>query len=179
VKTVVLLILGLAWVAVLVPAWLQRRVERKPADSIAQFQTQLSVLERRLEVVKAEPGGRRLTTNPAGGYQVGYGGGRARPGAPTMTLSAARRRRRNVLSLLFVVALVSVVPAVFWAGRFVLVSLAAVALFVGYGAVLRQIQVRKEQRAKIRYLPRRVAAGVGAGVVGGVAEPALLRHVGT
>jgi hypothetical protein len=165
VKTVVLFILGLAWAAVLVPAWLQRRLEKKPDDSIAEFQTQLSVLECRLEVVKSDPTGRSIPPSSARAS-------RGLSGSPSMTLRQARRRRRVVLGGLFLVSMASVVPAVLLGGRFVPVSLACAVLFVGYGTILRQIQVRKVQRSKIRYLPRPV-------VPSAVAQPALLRGVGS
>ena len=42
----VLVILALIWAAVLLPPYLQNRRETRPGDSIANFRSQLSVLER-------------------------------------------------------------------------------------------------------------------------------------
>jgi hypothetical protein len=149
---------------VLVSGWFQWRPEKKPADSVAQFQNQLSVLERRLEVVRNEPTMRQS-------YAVAEVHASRPAGAVPVTLRDAQLRRRNVLGALFLVTCASLVPTALWGGPFVTASLAAAGTLGGYLLVLRRIQVRKLERAKVRYLPNRRS--------GDLRQPALLHHLGT
>jgi hypothetical protein len=147
---VVLFLLAVIW-AVYLASWIRSRTEHRSVNSISSFNKHLSVLER------TSPARQGLATSPANpmpsGYSgpVGLGAVRRRAG---MTLSEARRRRRDVLYTLGGVALVTLMLAVVVGGSFVWLHLLADVLLVGYvGLLVHTRRLATERRHKVRYLP--------------------------
>ena len=85
--TLVLLILGAVWAAVLIPPALRARAEASPGDSIGHFHKQLNVL-RRTGGLAPVPGKGGAGTAPVGALVTP---------ASSSPVSQARRRRRDVL----------------------------------------------------------------------------------
>lgn len=153
----VLVILAAIWAAVLVPPYLQNRRETRPGDSIANFRSQLSVLERttpgrssnlsrldvgRYEVPRYAPA---ATRRPTGGY--------AMPSASAMRRAEARRRRRDVFLTLLGAVAVTFLLALAMGGAVWMVHLAVDAVFGAYVFMLISIQQQQADRAnKVRYL---------------------------
>ncbi|MBA3267927.1 MAG: hypothetical protein H0T70_06685, partial [Acidimicrobiia bacterium] len=77
--TLVLVVLALIWVAVLLPGFIRRRSEVRPAESISAFRQQLTVLRRRPAVSR----GLVPERPPAHAYVPG-------PAAPVTSLAARR-----------------------------------------------------------------------------------------
>jgi hypothetical protein len=155
----VLVILGLIWAAVLVPPYLQNRRESRPGDSIASFRRQLSVLER------ATPEGRARATvtridsrpewSPAPQMAAAYRPARpARPAyRPASTMSAARKRRRDVFLTLLGAVGVTFLGAIALGGMVWMLHLVVDAAFAGYVALLVKIQQETaEKDLKVRFL---------------------------
>ena len=127
----VLLGLAVVWAAFLLPSWLRRRREGRPADSVLSFRRQLSTLER---------------ATPGGGYApisqpiARHSGPRSR--------AEARRRRRDVFYALLAATVVSLLLAVVMQGP--MLCLGALG---AYTALLVQIQRRTLERVqKVRPL---------------------------
>ncbi len=140
----ILFVLAVVW-AVYLASWLRNRSEHKSVNSISSFSRHLSVLER------ATPGGRQSTSaRPvAAGQFPGYAPARRN----AMSLSTARRRRRDVLFVLAGAAAVTLVLAVIVGGLFVPLQILADVLLVGYIALLFQGQRRAaERRSKVHYI---------------------------
>lgn len=131
----VLLILAIVWAAVLLPPWLQKRSESRPADSITSFRNQLSVLERR-----SAPG------SSHGAY--------APVAMSAMTRSDARRRRRDVLFTLAGAASLTLALALVLGGPVLYVHLALDTMLAGYVLLLVRAQrLASERETKVRFLP--------------------------
>jgi len=139
VTILVLFILATAWVAALLPPWLRKRNEGRPADSILSFRQQLSIIGR---------------ATPAG---VG-GGHVARPVPPpgVLTRSDARRRRRDILFTLAAATVLTSAMALVLQGVAIAAFLVVGGLLFTYTALLIQVHKRSvEREAKVRYLVTR------------------------
>ena len=135
----VLCILATAWAVALLPPWFRRRSESRPAASILSFRQQLSTLQR------TTPAGR------AAHFERARGELRRRPGV--MTLSAARRRRRDVLSTLAATTGLTSVMALVLGGVAVAAFAVMVGFLSGYVSLLIRAHKRSIQRvAKVSYL---------------------------
>ncbi|MBI2709647.1 MAG: hypothetical protein HYX34_08110 [Actinobacteria bacterium] len=142
--TVLLVILGVAWTAVLLPPYLRRRNET--ADSITSFQTHLSTL-RRAGPGRMAPMARPFpSTIPRPTV--------AAPMASPTARAAARRRRRTVLVTLAGAAAFTLLIAVAFGGRIWVAQAVLDAILVGYAYLLVQLRKAAAERAvKVRYLP--------------------------
>jgi hypothetical protein len=174
----VLVILAVIWAAVLLPPWLQRRSESRPADSITSFRNQLSVLERRAGTVPGARMHRRpsridLTTpSPTVSYGLARPSGHVVPPSLAAARRAeSRRRRRDVFFTLAGAAGLTLVLALVLGGPVWALHLAIDVLLGGYVLLLVQVQQRQLERDhKVRYL----AGSVGSVGRVGRPEPALL-----
>jgi hypothetical protein len=147
---VVLFLLAVIW-AVYLASWIRSRTEHRSVNSISSFNKHLSVLER------TSPARQGLTASPTHRPTAPYSGpvgmGAIRRHAG-MTLSEARRRRRDVLYTLGGVALVTLMLAVVVGGSFIWLHLFADALLLTYvGLLLYGQRLASERRNKVRYLP--------------------------
>ena len=148
----VLFILAVVW-AVYLASWFRSRTEHRRVNSISSFNRHLSVLER---TSPARHGISAVARSPRPPSIYGP----VRTAGPGMTLTDARRRRRDVLYALTGVALVGLVLAVTLGGPFVVLCVLAVALLAGYVvALVRAQQLAQERRAKVRYLRQTDFAG--------------------
>jgi cytochrome c-type biogenesis protein CcmH/NrfG len=158
VTLVVLLILAVIW-SLYLASWMRNRAQVRSANSISSFNQHLSVLER------ARPAGVPTPVHPIAARTRAS---LARPhdplvrppqvrgllSGPPITLADARRRRRQILSLLAVVTVVSFVPWLVLGGAFVSLAVAASTALVTYLFLLVRAQKLAEERyAKVRYLP--------------------------
>jgi hypothetical protein len=151
----VLVILGLIWAAVLLPPYLQNRRESRPGDSIASFRHQLSVLERATPEGRARATVTRIDSRPewaptpqmASAY-------RPRPVARrATTMSATRKRRRDVFVTLLGAVGVTFLLAVALGGMVWMLHLAIDAAFFGYvGLLVKMQQETAEKDLKVRFL---------------------------
>ena len=150
---VVLLILGIVWAVFLVPQVVRWRAEQTSTDSVGVFRDQISVLRR---------------TTPGAPY--GAAGQVMR--APTISMSTARRRRRDVLAGLLA-GMVASLLVWFVTGSSMLLTLHLVldGLCAVYVVMLARARaLAAERELKVRYLP-------GTGDLAahyGHAEPELL-----
>jgi hypothetical protein len=179
-----LVVLGILWIAFLVPPMVRSRAEGRPADSISAFRRQLATLRR------TRPGASRALTPPRAHAYVAPSSstvtslaarrsmavaGQPRPVARSAFLAAglptarARtlRRRRDVFVILLGSAAATLVLGLLPPLRVLLyVHLVVDALLVAYVALLiRRRTVAAEQEMKVRFLP-------GSRPM----EPALLRR---
>jgi hypothetical protein len=147
---VVLFILAVLW-GVYLAQWVRSRRDRRGVNSISSFSKHLSVLER---TSPARPGlssfaprstGRPTPIFPAANYL---------PPRPAMTLSAARRRRRNVLYALAGAAVATLVLIPFMGSLLLVLHVLTDLTLVGYlGLLVRTQRLAAERRSKVRYLP--------------------------
>jgi len=157
---VVLLLLALVWIAVLAPPFLRRSVESRKSDSINDFRRHLGVLQRTGPKL-ITPAHRRATT---GGRPMSIVQTQVASAVPVRRESAhsrALRRRRDVLSVLFVSTVATValgmVPHLHVAlavGGFLAVCLAA---YVGLLIRLRNNAAEREM--KLTFLPGAAVEG--------------------
>jgi hypothetical protein len=146
---VILFVLAVVW-AVYLASWLRNRSEHKSVNSISSFNRHLSVLER------ATPNSRPPSgIRPSSSTQFPAFAPVRRHG---MSLSTARRRRRDVLFVLAGTAVVTLLLAVIVGGMFVPLQLLADLLLVGYLALLFQSQRRAPRRSNVTYLGPAVQA---------------------
>ena len=146
-----LFLVAVGW-AIYVAAWVRSRGERRGVNSISSFSKHLSVLERTSPArvgpgssVDRRPPGRPEPIFPAANYA---------PSRASMTLSDARRRRRNVLYALAGAALATLVLIPFAGSMMVLLHIVADLLLVGYiGLLIRTQRLAAERRVKVHYLP--------------------------
>ena len=201
----VLLVLAVVWAAVLIPPALRARQEGRPSDSISNFRRQLAVLRRTGPKTRgsndhwarpyASPSptlasvSRLHSTQAAGGRPLPYlapsgggpvpGRGHVAPGRPRTAPSAARsrtlRRRRDVLTGLAAVVVISLLLAVVTglASMFVLLHVLADVLLVAYVALLiHQRNAAAAREMNVRFLPN--TGAFDPSLMPG--EPALLRR---
>jgi hypothetical protein len=152
VTLVLLFLVAVGW-AIYVAAWIRSRGDRRGVNSISSFSKHLSVLER-TSPARIGPGpsaDRRSVGRPEPIYPaVGYAG----PSRSAMSLSDARRRRRNVLYALAGAALGTLVLVPFAGPAMVVLQIVADILLVGYIAMLiRSQRLAAERRVKVHYLP--------------------------
>ncbi len=139
----VILVLGVLWVAVLVPPILRARGQQSRSDSVGDFTYKLSTLGRANGSHRDRPratSAQRPMFAPMG------------PGPATM--SAAQKRRRDVLFVLMGAAAATLFLAVLTRSMaFFALQLLADAALGGYVYLLIQHKQRAhEQRAKVRFL---------------------------
>ena len=147
----VLLVLAVVWTVYLF-TWVRSRRDRRGVNSISTFSHHLSVLERTSPArpsgvlsISSRPQGRLAPIYPAVGY---------RPPRASMSLTEARRRRRNVLVGLAAAALLTMVLLPFLGSFVVVLHLLIDALLVTYVVLLLHNQrLAVERREKVRYLP--------------------------
>lgn len=142
----VLVILAVVW-AVYLASWLRSRNETRSVNSISSFSRHLSVLER---------------TAPGARQGADFGAARSRAGlAPSMnvavvrrpTLSAAKKRRRDILVGLLTATSVTALAAWLMGGMFLVLFVLTLGLTGAYVALLAQTQRRAvEAQEKVRYL---------------------------
>jgi hypothetical protein len=194
----VLLVLAAVWAAVLIPPALRARQEGRPSDSISNFRRQLAVLRRtgprgpRVGNVDhwarpyAPPAPTlasvsRLHASPvAAGRPRPYGAPAGRPVGPAVrsrTVSASRsrtlRRRRDVLTGLAAMVVVTLLLAVVLRSTFVLLHVLADVLLVAYVALLiHQRNAAAARDMNVRFLPN--TGSFDPSLMPG--EPALLRR---
>ncbi|MDQ1431957.1 MAG: hypothetical protein QOF40_2559 [Actinomycetota bacterium] len=139
----VILILGVLWIAVLVPPILRARGQQSRSDSVGDFTYKLSTLGRANGSHRERPSktsSQRPMFAPMG------------PGPAQM--SAAQKRRRDVLLILLGVAAATLFLAVLTRSMpFFALQLLADAALGGYVYLLIQHKQRaQEQQAKVRFL---------------------------
>jgi hypothetical protein len=147
----VLLILAVLWAAVLIPPLFKARTERRSGDSIGDFSYKLGVIGRTGGHTQSRPAP-PLPMSLAGTT----GAPRPRNGAVPGRMTAAQRRRRDVLVGLLGAVAVTFVAAVFTGSSPMWVlQLAVDALLVTYVVMLvRMRTLATEQQVKVRYLPQ-------------------------
>jgi hypothetical protein len=139
----VILILGVLWIAVLVPPILRARGQQSRSDSVGDFTHRLSTLGR-------ANGSHRDRPSKTSAQQPMF----APMGPGPAQMSAAQKRRRDVLFVLLGLAAATLFLAVLTRSMafFALQLMADVAL-AGYVYLLIQHKQRaQEQRAKVRFL---------------------------
>ena len=139
----VILILGVLWVAVLVPPILRARGQQSRSDSVGDFTYKLSTLGRANGSHRDRPS----KTSAQRPMFVPMGPGPAQ-------MSAAQKRRRDVLFVLMGVATATLFLAVLTRSMaFVMLQLLADAALGGYVYLLIQHKQRAhEQQAKVRFI---------------------------
>ncbi len=158
--SVLLLVLAIAWAAVLLPPYLRKRRHARLGDSISLFNRHLSVLER-----TAPTGSTSASLSP-------MANGAASP-LPRSAVEA-QQRRREVLALMGAAALVSLAGAALIGGVFVILHVLIDVIALAYvGMLTRLKRVRDERAQKVRTLP------VVNQQSGRSAEPVLLRSSGS
>ncbi len=142
---VVILIIGLAWVAFLGPTILRARNRQGRSDSVGDFHHRLTQLGR----TNGRHGDPRARSNGLSLQRPMFA-----PSASHRPMSAVQKRRRDILLVLAGVAGVTLLVAV--AARstpLILLNLLADAALVAYMYMLVQIrQHAREQRVKVRFL---------------------------
>ena len=160
--SVLLLVLAIAWAAVLLPPYLRKRRHARLGDSISLFNRHLSVLER-----TAPTGSTSASLSP-------LADGAAAPLPVPRSAIEAQQRRREVLAVMGAAVLVSLAGAALIGGVFVIVHVLIDVIALAYvGMLARLKRVRDERAQKVRTLP--VASQQG----GRSAEPVLLRSSGS
>jgi hypothetical protein len=158
---VLLLVLAIAWAAVLLPPYLRKRRHSRLGDSISLFNRHLSVLER-----TAPTGSTSASLSP-------MANGAASPLPVPRSAIEAQQRRREVLAVIGAAVLVSLAGAALIGGLFVYLHLLIDVLALGYLALLARLKrVHDERAQKVRTLPVVSQSGRSA-------EPVLLRSSGS
>lgn len=153
---VVLLILAVIW-SLYIASWVRNRAQVRSVNSISSFNQHLSVLERSRPAGVATP----LRAVPSRPTNVRAHDPLVRPpqvrgllSGPPITLGDARRRRRQVLTLLSGVAALSLVPWALLGPDFWYVAAVGFSVLAFYVLLLVRAQKLAEERhAKVRYLP--------------------------
>ncbi len=160
--SVLLLVLAIAWAAVLLPPYLRKRRHARLGDSISLFNRHLSVLER-----TAPTGSTSSSLSP-------LANGAAAPLPVPRSAIEAQQRRREVLAIMGAAILVSLAAAALIGGVFVIVHVLIDVIALAYvGMLARLKRVHDERAQKVRTLP--VVSQQG----GRSAEPVLLRSSGS
>ncbi len=139
----VILVLGVLWVAVLVPPILRARGQQSRSDSVGDFHYKLSTLGRANGSHRSRPS-RTSSSQP---IFVPTGPGPA-------TMSSAQKRRRDVLFVLRGVAAATLFLAVLTRSTaFIALQLLSDVALAGYVYLLIQYKQHTQgQRSKVRYL---------------------------
>jgi hypothetical protein len=139
----VILVLGVLWIAVLVPPILRARGQQSRSDSVNDFRYKLSTLGRANGSHRERP----TRTSSAQPIFVPRGPGPA-------TMSPAQKRRRDVLLVLLgVVAATFFLAVLTRSMAFVALQVLADVALAGYVYLLIQYKNRtQEQRSGVRYL---------------------------
>lgn len=144
----VLFILAVVWAIYLV-SWLRNRTEERRTNSISSFSKHLSVLER------ATPGGRSAGLPPAVGVGTAVPGSLRGP-VRRPSISAAKKRRRDILVGLLAATGVTFLATLVVGGFFTALFVLSLLLTGAYVALLVQAQKRvMERRAKVRSIANR------------------------
>lgn len=147
---VVLFILAVVW-SVYLFTWFRARRERRGVNSISSFSRHLSVLER---TSPARPGAPATSSRGNARPEPIYPSARYVPPRPAMSISAARRRRRNVLYALAGGALAALILSPFLGTLMMGLSIVLGACFAAYVVLLARTQkLANERRDKVVYLP--------------------------
>jgi hypothetical protein len=187
VTTLVLVILGGIWAAVIIVPLVRARTEGGLGDSIGTFRRHLSVLERaapisvspanrlRLPVSQSAIPPYRPPTGPSRARQTSLAGAPGRrPGSTAVSTAAiqrrrqAQRRRRDVLVALLAGIAGSLLLGMIHGLRVMLaVNIVLDLLFVAYIALLiRMRNLAAEREMKVTYLPRSAPVrGLSAGAL--------------
>jgi hypothetical protein len=159
---VLLLVLAIAWAAVLLPPYLRKRRHARLGDSISLFNRHLSVLER-----TAPTGSTSASLSPMANSA-------ASPLPVPRSAIEAQQRRREVLAVMGAAVLVSLAGAALIGGLFVVLHVLIDIVALGYVVLLARLKRVHEERAqKVRTLP------VVTQQTGRSAEPVLLRSSGS
>lgn len=142
----VLVVLAAIWAAVLVPPYLQKRRATHPSSSITHFHQQLAVLHRTAlhegYASRQAPAMPSTAMPPVSRAPLGY--------------TDVMRRRRDVFTTLGFASGLTFLLALAFGGNVWLLHLVCDALFLGYIALLLQIQQTRRPaapRASVHYLP--------------------------
>lgn len=159
----VILILGILWVAVLVPPIMRARGQQGHGHGISDFTHRLASVgrtlghrDRRSHAASSTPRPLYVPTGPAAAYgPSGIGGG----------MSAQQKRRRDVLVALGGAAGVTLLLALFTRSTmFIVLFVLAAAALGGYVYLLLQYKQRAQERSnKVRYLGARPDRGASYG----------------
>jgi hypothetical protein len=183
----VILILGILWVAVLVPPIMRARGAQGQGHGISDFTHRLASVGRTLghrdrrSPAGATPRPLYVPTGPATAYGPSSAGG---------AMSAQQKRRRDVLLVLGGAAGFTLLLALFTRSKmFIALFLLAAAAFGGYVYLLLQYKQRAHERStKVRYLGAQYAdrrpsyggayrGGYAASLAEGAGESASTRIV--
>lgn len=146
----VLFILAVVW-SVYLFTWFRARRERRGVNSISSFSRHLSVLER---TSPARPGVSGTSSRTKARPEPIYPSAHYVPPRPAMSISAARRRRRNVLYALAGGALTSLILSPFLGTAMLALTIVLGVCFVSYVVLLARTQkLANERRDKVVYLP--------------------------
>jgi hypothetical protein len=152
VTLVLLFLVAVGW-AIYVAAWVRSRGERRGVNSISTFSKHLSVLER-TSPARVGPGGDHVERRPSGRPEPIFPAASYVPARAAMSLSDARRRRRNVLYALAGAAVGTLVLIPFAGSTMLLLHVVTDVLLVGYiGLLIRTQRLAAERRVKVHYLP--------------------------
>jgi len=150
VTPVVLFILAVVW-SVYLFTWFRARRERRGVNSISSFSRHLSVLER---TSPARPGAPATSSRANTRPEPIYPSAHYVPPRPAMSISAARRRRRNVLYALAGGALVALILSPFLGPLMMGLAIVLGVCFGAYVVLLARTQkLANERRDKVVYLP--------------------------
>ncbi|MEY2762844.1 MAG: hypothetical protein RLZZ16_1048 [Actinomycetota bacterium] len=166
----ILIIVGAAWMAVLLPPLVRAKLNGSPANSVTQFRRQLNSLEnaggmpRNLVRPLAPTGQRRVqqTRMPRGG---GLTGALVRPEgtrahrAPMYrsAVEMQRQRRQNIVVGLFGIVVVSLFLAATTGGNafFLYTFTVSLLVLIGYCYVLVQMRVKRDNERYLSQFRRR------------------------
>lgn len=149
---VILAVLAILWAGV-IGSWLRERAHAHQGDSTLAFRQQLSTLQR------TQPGAPRGAVARPRSAQTA-GSREAASNRRSLAQSEMRRRRRDVLFALFIVAGITFVAAAI-SGSAALIGLNVVCDLVAAGYVVALVQQQRlatEQQVKVRYLPNTAAS---------------------
>lgn len=166
--------LGVAWAVVLVPDFIRRNAASRRSDTIGQFARNLSSLERSAPVgvhrpassfqhhnVVQFPGGRALTgpVAPLGEPTIDLRDGAPRrvtpaagPAARTRRPSAAKQRRKDILTALVAAAVLTFLGSVSLGGALVMVNAVVDVALVAYLGALALVSRKERMRAQVGVL---------------------------
>lgn len=150
-----LMMLAAIWVAVLLPPYLRKRAEVRPAASITSFRKQLSVLERTTPGrLRTAPVRVETALRPVPGLTMPVLAPTAISPAQARRAEVCRRRQQVLLGLVAADVLAVMLVAVGLGAVAITMLLVTLAATVGYVALLARTQkLAAERRQKVRHLP--------------------------